>query len=260
VGFNYRNAPAVMSARDMIAKGELGTLTHARFQLFSDYAAHPQGALTWRFERARGGNGVLGDLASHGVDMARFLLGEVASVSADSAIFVPERARPSGPTTGHTRSAAGPVGRVENEDYVACLMRMASGAHAVLEVSRASVGEQNAYGFSVHGTKGALSWDFRRMNELNVGTGDVFQDQPMSTVLVGPRHGFYGAFQPGAGIAMSYDDLKVVEAYQFLRSVVDGAPHGPTLDDALRSAVVLEAIDRSAREGTWASVPPPAVN
>ena len=77
VGFNYRNAPAVAAAREMIAGGELGTVTHARFRLFSDYAAHPEGALTWRYERERGGSGVLGDLASHGVDLARHLLGDI---------------------------------------------------------------------------------------------------------------------------------------------------------------------------------------
>ncbi|HEV3464818.1 MAG TPA: Gfo/Idh/MocA family oxidoreductase, partial [Actinomycetota bacterium] len=77
VGFNYRNAPAVTAARELIAGGQLGTVTHARFRLFSDYAAHPEGALTWRYERARGGSGVLGDLAAHGVDLVWYLLGEV---------------------------------------------------------------------------------------------------------------------------------------------------------------------------------------
>src|SRR4051794_9163898 len=94
VGFNYRNAPAVAAARELIADGALGTVTHARFRFFSDYAAHPEGALTWRYERGRGGTGVLGDLASHGVDLARYLLGDIAAVVADSAIFLAQRARP----------------------------------------------------------------------------------------------------------------------------------------------------------------------
>ncbi|HWT25398.1 MAG TPA: Gfo/Idh/MocA family oxidoreductase, partial [Solirubrobacteraceae bacterium] len=136
VGFNYRNAPAVAAAREMIAGGELGSITHARFRLFSDYAAHPEGALTWRYERGRGGSGVLGDLASHGVDLARHLLGEIAAVVADSAIFVAERARPAGATAGHARAAGGELGPVENEDYVAALVRFASGARGVVEASR----------------------------------------------------------------------------------------------------------------------------
>ncbi|MFD8337643.1 Gfo/Idh/MocA family protein [Streptomyces solisilvae] len=253
VGFNYRNAPAVQTARAMIAAGEIGTVTHARIRLFSDYAAHPEGALTWRYERARGGSGVLGDLASHGVDLARFLLGEIDTLTADTAVFVPERARPTGATAGHTRATGGELGPVENEDYVSCLLRFASGARGVLEACRVSVGEQNTYGFEIHGTKGAVFWDFRRMGELGVSRGSAYQDQPVSTVYIGPGHGEYAAFQPGSANSMGYDDLKVIEAYHFMRSIAEGTAHGATLDDAVHSASVLDAMTRSADLGTWVS-------
>ncbi|MEV8427306.1 Gfo/Idh/MocA family protein [Streptomyces chartreusis] len=257
VGFNYRNAPAVETARELIASGEIGTVTHVRVRLFSDYAAHPQGALTWRYERERGGSGVLGDLASHGVDLARFLLGDIASLTADTAIFVPERARPTGATAGHSL-ATGELGPVENEDYVNCLLRFASGARGVLEACRVSVGEQNNYGFEVHGTKGAVFWDFRRMGELGISRGTSYQDQPVSTLYVGPAQGEYGAFQPGAATSMGYDDLKVIEAYRFLRSIAEGTPHGATLADAVHSAAVLDAMSRSAESGSWVDVEVPA--
>ncbi|MFE0452915.1 Gfo/Idh/MocA family protein [Streptomyces sp. NPDC058914] len=254
VGFNYRNAPGVEAARELIASGEIGGVTHVRIRLFSDYAAHPDGALTWRYERERGGSGVLGDLASHGADLARFLLGDITSLTADTAIFLPERARPSGATAGHTLATGGDLGPVENEDYVNCLLRFASGARGVLEACRVSVGEQNNYGFEVHGTRGAVFWDFRRMNELAVSRGTTYQDQPVSTVYVGPGAGEFGAFQPGAANAMGYDDLKVIEAYRFLRSVSEGAPYGATLADAVHSAAVLDAMTRSAESGAWAEV------
>ncbi|MFG2347641.1 Gfo/Idh/MocA family protein [Streptomyces phaeochromogenes] len=253
VGFNYRNAPAVAAARELIASGEIGTVTHVRIRLFSDYAAHPEGALTWRYERERGGSGVLGDLASHGVDLARFLLGDIASLAADTAVFVPERARPTGATAGHTRSAGGELGPVENEDYVSCLLRFASGARGVLEACRVSVGEQNNYGFEIHGTKGAVSWDFRRMGELAVSRGTSYQDQPVSTLYVGPGHGEYAAFQPGSANSMGYDDLKVIEAYNFLRSITEGTAYGATVEDAVHSAAALDAMSRSAESGAWAS-------
>ncbi|WP_055493762.1 Gfo/Idh/MocA family protein [Streptomyces sp. TP-A0356] len=251
VGFNYRNAPAVAAARDLIASGGIGTVTHVRIRLFSDYAAHPEGALTWRYERERGGSGVLGDLASHGVDLARFLLGEIESLAADTAVFIPERARPAGATAGHTRATGGAPGPVENEDYVNCLLRFASGARGVLEACRVSVGEQNNYGFEVHGTEGAVFWDFRRMGELGVSRGTAYQDQPVSTLYVGPGHGEYAAFQPGAANSMGYDDLKVIEAYHFLRSVTEGTAYGATLDDAVHSAAALDAMSRSADSRAW---------
>ncbi|MEW2399017.1 Gfo/Idh/MocA family oxidoreductase [Streptomyces sp. NPDC046862] len=254
VGYNYRNAPAVAAARELIASGAIGTVTHVRIRLFSDYAAHPEGALTWRYERERGGSGVLGDLASHGVDLARFLLGDITSLTADTAVFIPERARPTGATAGHPRATGGELGPVENEDYVNCLLRFASGARGVLEACRVSVGEQNNYGFEVHGTKGAVLWDFRRMGELGVSRGTAYQDQSVTTLYVGPEHGEYAAFQPGSANSMGYDDLKVIEAHNFLRSIAEGTPHGATLEDAVHSATALDAMSRSVERGAWVDV------
>jgi predicted dehydrogenase len=144
---------------------------------------------------------------------------------------------------------------VENEDYVSSQLRLASGARVVLEASRVAVGQQNTYGFEVHGTTGALSWDFRRMGELEVSRGPSPQDQAACTVHVGPGAGEYAAFQPGAGIAMSYDDLKVIEAALFLRSIAEGRPYGARLSDAVRCAELLEAMAASVAGGSWVDVP-----
>ncbi|GLY08617.1 oxidoreductase [Actinoplanes sp. NBRC 101535] len=237
VGFNYRHAPAVALAGTILADGGIGTVTNARFTWFSDYAAAPDGALSWRFQRERGGNGVLGDLGSHAVDMIRHLLGEITDVvAADTAIFIPSRPRPTGATSGHERGTGEP-GPVENEDWFTALLRLDGGARVTVEASRVAVGEPNAYGFEIHGTGGTLSWDFRRMGELIVNGRTVFAE---------PGHGDFAAFQPGAGIAMSYDDLKVIEAGLFLRSITSGAPHGATLADAIRAAEVLDAIAAAA--------------
>ena len=251
VGFNYRNAPAVAAARELVAGGELGAITHARFYFLSDYAAHPDGALSWRFQRARGGNGVLGDLASHGVDLVRYLLGEVDSVIADTATFITQRPLPSGATSGHQLASGGERDDVENEDYVSAQLRLASGARCSLEASRVSVGEQNAYGFEIHGTHGVVGWDFRRIGELRVGTGTAFQDQSVSTRYVGPGDGEYAAFQPGSAMAMGYDELKIIEAQRFLQSIETGSAVGATIWDAVSTAQVIEAITESVRTGTW---------
>ena len=255
VGFNYRNVPAVAHARDLIGQGRIGAVTHARFRMLSDYAAHPAAARSWRFKRGESGSGVLGDLASHGVDLARHLLGEIDGVVADEAIFIPERPEPAAVPSHFAVARGGALGTVENEDYVGCLLRFSSGARASLEASRVSVGEQNNYGFEIHGTTGAVAWDFRHMGELRVCLGEAYQNQGFATVFVGPGHGVFEAFQPAAGIAMGYDDLKVVEAANFLQSVAQGTPCGPTIDDAVRAAVVLDAVSESVRTGSWARVP-----
>ncbi|WP_433373992.1 Gfo/Idh/MocA family oxidoreductase [Actinoplanes sp. CA-142083] len=150
---------------------------------------------------------------------------------------------------------SGEPGPVENDDWLGAMLRMTNGARVTLEASRIAVGEQNNYGFEIHGTAGALFWDFRRMGELGLSIGSSYQDEPVRTLFAGPADGEFGAFQPGAGIAMGYDDLKVIEAYRFLRSIADGRPYGATLDDAIRSAETLDAMEKSVASGGWVTLP-----
>jgi len=254
VGFNYRNVPAVQEARNLVAAGAIGRVTHASLRMLGDYAADAAGAFTWRYELARAGHGVIGDLASHAIDLIIHLLGDIDEVVADGAIFVPERRRPRAVTTGHARVEDGELVVVENEDWLSAILRLRSGARVTLEASRVAVGHQNDYGLRIHGTRGVIEWDFRRMGELGVAIGDAAQDLPIATTFVGPRVGDFGAFQPGAAIAMGYDDLKVIEAEAFLRSIASGAPAEASIDAAVAVADVLDALADSASRRTWVSI------
>lgn len=251
VGFNYRNVPAVEHAKNLIAEGAIGEITHARFRFFSDYSGHPMSPLSWRFEKKLGGPGVLGDLASHGADLIRFLLGDIKSLVSETAIFINERPLATGAGSHFDIAEGGPVGAVENEDVAIALIETQSKAKVVLEVSRIAVGDQNNYGFEIHGTKGVMNWDFRRMGELQLGAGDRYANQMVETVFVGPGQGEFGNFQPGAGIAMGYDDTKVIEAARFVESITTGKQIGSQVRDAAIAAKVLDAMVESSKTRAW---------
>lgn len=258
VGFNYRAVPAVARARRLLAEGAIGQLTHARVQLLTDYAAHPGSPFSWRYAVDRGGHGVLGDLASHGVDLVRFLLGDIDSLVARSAVHIPQR--PVVASQGHYEvvdldTPGLTFAQVENEDYVVALLQLRSGVLAMCEAGRAEVGEQNNYAFEVHGTRGLLRWDFRRPGELAVSTGTAYAGQPTATVFSEPGDGAYAVFQPGAGIATSYDDTKVVEAAAFVRAIAGEPADHPTLDDAVASATALDAMITSHDHRKWVPLP-----
>lgn len=252
-GFNYRNAPAVEHAREVVASGRLGNVNHVSIKFLADYAAHPQGALSWRFRNEYAGSGVLGDLVSHAADLGRYVVGELSELVVDDARFIPRRPEAVG-AASHFSRGGGPLLDVENEDYVAALLRFANGARGVLESSRADVGEQCAYVIQVHGEKGALSWDFRRMGELQVCLDQDYQNASYSTVFMTPGEGEMGAFQPGSGIAMGYDDLKVIEAKRLVDSIADGKPHGATIHDAVAAAEVVDAMLKSIDGRKWVSL------
>jgi predicted dehydrogenase len=254
VGFNYRNAPAVEHARDLVATGRIGRVEHTTVRFRADYSAHPDGARTWRFVNEHAGTGVLGDLVSHATDLARHVVGNINEVVVDTATFITERPAAAAATSHFARGGEGPKEPVENEDYVSALLRFADGSRGILESSRTAVGDQCTYELEVHGTTGALAWDFRRMGELRVCLDQDYQDASYSTLLISPGLGELSSFQPGSGIAMGYDDLKVIEAHRLLLSIESGKPHGATVHDALISARMLEAMAQSANDRRWVSL------
>jgi predicted dehydrogenase len=254
IGFNYRQAPAVQHARRLIESGALGAIDHFRSQWVAAYAASPQGALTWRFLRGKAGLGVLGDLGSHAVDLAHFLLGAIEGVVARTETIVPERPLPAAAGTHFDVVTRGELAPVENEDVVWSIVRFERGVTGTIEASRVAVGPQARYAFEVHGSRGAIAWDFERMNELAVFLPLETGDAGYSRVLMGPQHQPFSRFQPGPGLPMGYDDLKVVEAALFLESVVDGAQREPGVREALAAARVIAAMERSAATGEWEQV------
>lgn len=257
VGFNYRHAPAIAHLRELVAAGRLGRITNVRCWLIADYASSPQGPLTWRYDRARGGSGVIGDLLSHGVDLVQHVTGQrLTEVSATTDVFIPDRPLPLGTGVGHGAVAVSEErGPVENEDWVAALGRLSGGAHTTLESSRVARGHRSDYALEVFGTEGSARWSFTRMNEFEVMIGEGGTEHGYTTVLAGPGHGEYSRFQPGPGIPMSFDDLKVIEAAAFLSDAALGTQLAPNAADGVRAAETCEAIVRSAASRAWESVP-----
>jgi predicted dehydrogenase len=255
VGFNYRQAPAVAYARQLIRSGALGRITNVRCRFDAGYASSPEGPRTWRFVKAQAGSGVLGDLLSHGFDLAQYLVGPITEVSAVTATFIPQRPRAVDSSLGHGASSAvgDPLLPVENEDWTAVHARYAGGAVGTFESSRVAVGPGCEYGIAVYGTEGSLAWDFERMNELQVCRRG--ESHGYTRVLSDPSHGEFGRFQPGAGMGLSFDDLKTIEASLFLRSVLTGDQVAPSVADGLAAAAVADAAERSASSGTWQTVP-----
>ena len=254
VGFNYRHAPAVRHARRLIETGVLGSVDHFRSQWIASYAADPRAVLSWRFERDRAGLGVLGDLGSHAVDLAQFLLGPIESVTARTATIVTERPRPAQEGTHFDVVEGGDVAPVENEDAVWSIVRFGQGVTGTIEASRVASGPRARYAFEVHGSRGALAWDFEHMNELSVFLPLENGDEGYARVLMGPEHEPFARFQPGAGMPMGYDDLKVVEAALFLEAIASGEQPEPGVREALAAAKVVAAMERSAASGVWEPV------
>ncbi|MCB9079791.1 MAG: Gfo/Idh/MocA family oxidoreductase [Anaerolineaceae bacterium] len=255
VGYNYRWPPMVQYAKQLIEDGRLGRLTHYRSRFVACYASDPYGVLSWRFLRENG-LGILSDLGSHALDMAHFIAGPIEKVIGNKETFIRERPLPKG---GGTHFNVGgpddPMGEVTNEDYVGALLRFANGVQGTMEMCRVINGPKAEYTFEIHGTAGAIKWNFEQMNELEVQFRSKNEaEDGYRTILAGPAHPYYDRFNPGPGMVMGYEDLKVIESFNFLNSIAAGKPGSPGFGEALQVANVQTAIERSWESERWETV------
>ena len=238
VGFNYRFVPAVRHARDLIHDGQLGSIYHFRARYLQDWLADPTTPHTWRLTQASAGSGALGDLGSHVVDLARFLIGEPTSVSASLRTFTTDR----------------PGGKVDVDDAFVATIEFSSGAVGTIEASRVATGNKNGFMFEVNGSGGSLRFNLERLNELEVFSAgsDGFTD----VLVTSPSHPFMRYWWP-SGHIIGWEHTFVHEFAHLLESIANGssvAPYGATFEDGYKAAVVCDAIASSARERTHVAI------
>jgi predicted dehydrogenase len=244
VGFNYRWAPMVQYARQLISQGKLGRITHFRGRFLAGYAANPATPLSWRFEHELSGSGVSGDLLSHVIDMSLFLAGPIRRTVGNCETFIVRR-----PAEG------GAPKDVTNEDYVGALVQFANGAHGTLEVCRVIQGHKCDWSFEIEGTQGALNWNFERLNELNVFLPDgTAAHDGYVRIVSGPNYPFHAHFNPATGTSLGYDDLKTIETHHFLKSISENKQGEPGLREALRVAEVMATIERTWTSQRWEEI------
>jgi predicted dehydrogenase len=145
---------------------------------------------------------------------------------------------------------------VTNEDYAGMLCQFASGARGTFEASRTMVGPESQMAFDAYGTSGAVGWNLERLNELRVYRATDDRASGYTTVLGGDRFGHHGAFVPGSGNGIGFEDLVTIEDHEFCRAVAEDRPFAPGFEEALAWAAVQDALLRSDRSGRWEDVVP----
>jgi predicted dehydrogenase len=255
VGYNYRWAPLVLHAKQLIDEGRIGAVTNYRGRFLSCYGNDPLGLLTWRFLVGEGGHGVSTDLLSHSIDLAHFLNGPIASVTGVGETFIKERPLPRAAGTHYDRGAPGdPTGTVTNEDWFGAIVRFENGSVGTFETSRSMVGPESQNAFEIHGTLGSIAWDFERMNELRVHLHHDVEPSGYTTLFGGDRFPFHGRFVPGSANAIGFEDLVTIEDHQFLCAVAEGRSFVPGFAEAVEYVSVQDALLRSWESGRWEPV------
>lgn len=251
---NYRRIPAIVLAKQMIDRGELGTIYHYRARYLQDWIVDPNFPLVWRLQGKLAGSGAHGDINAHIIDLGRYLAGEISEVSGLMETFIKRRPLP-GASDGLSASASAEMGDVTVDDAVLTIGRFKSGALMNLEASRFALGRKNGIQLEINGSKGSLFFDFEDMNRLKFYNGQDPEGQRgfRDILVTESSHDYAGAWWP-PGHIIGYEHTFTHTIADFIRAVCDGTPVQPTFEDGYRNQVVLDAISESSRDRRWVDV------
>lgn len=246
VGYNYLHNPAISLAKEIIQAGEIGEVIHFRGNHFEDYLASPNSPHSWRSSKATAGAGVVADLGSHIISLARRLVGEIDTVQAMLQIVVKERPLADDPSLKKP---------VDVDDQAQMLLRFKGGQTGTIEASAVAAGRKMNLAFEITGSSGTLAFDQERMNELRLFRfGDDPSRDGFKTLLTGPAHPPYDQFCPAPGHGLGFNDLKIIEIAHLIDGIVSGTSLDPDFRSAWQIAEVVEAAIRSDAEQGWTKV------
>ena len=263
VWYNYRRCPAVALAHQLCKSGKLGTIWQIRGCYLQDWGG-PDTPLMWRFQGDVAGSGALGDLCAHTIDTARFITGDEVGevIGATMETVIKERVileAGGGEISGRGAKTAQKKGASTVDDIVLFLARMKSGALATFEATRLSTGYKNANRIEIHGSKGAIRFNFERMNELDFYDATLPENvQGWTTINVtngGAGHPYAAAWWPTAHV-LGYEHSFINMSADIINMIAGKEPvvPMPCFADAYEVQKVLHAVTESSKHRTPVSV------
>ena len=260
VAFNYRRTPAIALAKKFIDEGRIGEIRNFRGTYLQDWSADPDGPLSWRFQKDIAGSGAVGDIGTHVVDMAHYLVGQISEVNAMTPTYIKTRPVQEGGLDklgASEKNASARREPVDVDDEVVSLLRFENGAIGSLEATRNAYGRNNFITLEIHGTKGSIHFNYERRDELQV----MFADDPVDargfrTIYTGPAHPYGEGLWPIPAIGIGYSETKIVECHDFFQAVASCTQPSPNFVDGYWCELVADALLESGETGMWVSVKP----
>lgn len=254
INFNYRRVPAVQLAKKLVDEGRLGEIRHFRARYLQDWIMDPEFPLAWRLKKELAGSGALGDIGAHITDLAMYLVGPIREVVGSMETYIKERPIEVESTggSGLTAQSGQEMGEVTVDDATSFLARFESGVMGTFDATRLAGGRRNQNTFEINGSKGSVSFDLERMNELQVYFADDEEGlQGFRTINVTePVHPYMEAWWP-AGHIIGWEHTFVHVVRDLMEGIATGQNPQPDFETGFRNQAVLDAVIRSAESGRW---------
>jgi predicted dehydrogenase len=255
VCFNYRGVPAVQLAKEMIQSGRLGKIYHWRSVYLQDWILDPSFPIVWRLQGDIAGSGAHGDLVAHSIDLAHFLVGEIAEVSGMQDTFIKQRPILAESDDRLGGKASDQMGDVTVDDSSIFLARFKNGAVGTFEATRMAAGRKNHNKFEINGSKGSIVFNMERMNELEYYNHDDPSDVKGFRVIqtTDGVHPYTGNYWP-VGHIIGYEHTFMNLMKDMLIAFTEGKPFSPSFEDGLACQRVLDAVTKSSETRAWQGV------
>lgn len=239
-GFCYRFFPAVLLAKQLISEGKIGKLYHFAGKYYQDQGSREETPAEdiWYINWSGVGQGI----ASHLIDMSRFLVGEVKAVQGMLSTYNKVRG-----------SKNGPIPVSADEGFFA-LAEFENGASGVYESLGVANGKRNQFSWELYGSKGSMYWDVADPNYLYVYFDGGLEKRARGFTKVSvtePLHPTMRMWWP-QGHLLGWEHGHINMLHHFLDCVANDQPVSPlggTFADGYRVAVILEAAAESAKAG-----------
>jgi predicted dehydrogenase len=241
VAFNYRYVPAIQLAKRMLEAGEFGDIQRFRGEYMQGWLSDPDIPWSWRHDEDAAGAGVVGDVGSHTIDLARWLVGDIEKISGHLQTVIDER-----PVDDAEETRP-----VTTDDEYSALAEFDSGAMGVFEGSRVATGKKGENSIEIYGSKGGFRFDMERLNELEVWTEE---NEGRERILVTEDdHPYMDAWWP-AGHIIGWEHTFVHENYEFLTAIDEAREYEPDFETGFEVQQVVDAIGQSHDSDSWVQV------
>jgi predicted dehydrogenase len=264
VGFTYRRVPAIALARRLVEEGRIGDVRHVRAQYLQDWLTDPSTPMSWRLDKEKAGSGALGDIGAHVVDLTQHITGDhVTTVNGLLQTFVTKRPLASS-TSGALLGGEAPdggdqqTGEVTVDDTAAFLARFGGGAIGVFEATRFATGRKNSIRIEINGSRGSLAFDFEDMNVLHFYDAEEPAEAAgfRRIVVTEPTHPYVGSWWP-PGHGLGYEHAFTHQVVDLVTAIGRGEQPLPSFAEGLQVQRVLDAVERSAQDGSWQTTDAP---
>lgn len=241
--FVFRCVPAIRLAKELINAGEIGEIQHWRARWLGSWFMDPSLPLSWNFQKEKAGSGASGDLGSHLIDLAHYLVGEIKECVGLTKTFVKERSVEASSTIRK---------HVDVDDATQFIVRFKNGAIGSFEANRFAGGHQEEFDIEISGNVGSVYFNSHFFNKLYIySSRDTLSKRGVKTIFVGNKQHPYGENISPYGEIIGRNDLFIIQSYELLNALKQDINPTPSFYEGAQCQAVIEAVLESARERRW---------